>query len=768
MMKILPLALSPLLVSLGLQIPPALAGTDPSIAETIARLDQALTRDDSLLRNGAAAAPVWLSDSESFLYAHNGPDDFTVFLVDPLQDRVVRLSDDQSVRNALAGAGSESLDLRLVGLSQDRKRLLIDAARQIYLYDLLDHSAAHDPVLTLHARSHAPQVISDQFPTTFGPLREAASPDGSAFITVRDHNLYIRPATGGAPRQLTTDGHLHETWLNTQESAQSFNVHWSPDGSRIAAIQLDTRDVWHEPLPRLLENPPRADPVAYPRAGEPMHRFRVFVIDVETGEHTRVEAGDTEDHYVDLIGWRADGKAVLLQIIDREHKRLRVVSANADSGQTSLLLDESTQTYFDTWMTLGIHPVRLLSQSNGFLYLSENSGWRHIQVRAEDGSLMRTLTRGAWAVHDIVRVDESNGLVYFNASMDAQRPYDLQLYSVSVSGQDAPTLLTSGSNRNDIVMSPGNRFFLAHRSSPDTPPVVELRASDGTLVRTLSTFDPIPLLDAGFGGMESFVARDLSNSWDMHGTIIKPFHFDPAQKYPVVEIIYGGMQSFESRHQYFGFGRTGRISTVGRALLHSGFVLVLVDAPGTPGRGRRFQDAVYGTWPQTVIGNHVHAIRQAARTRPWMDMERVAVYGHSWGAFMAQHAMIEAPDFYRAAVAHNGGSDLYDQPTYIEPFMGMPANNPRNYEAASVLPRVDEFRGPILVFSSPLDVNSGFSPAFKLVDAMVRARKDIQMFVMPETNHRLYCCSRDQELYKLATIERFLKRVLQSGRAAGH
>lgn len=168
-----------------------------------------------------------------------------------------------------------------------------------------------------------------------------------------------------------------------------------------------------------------------------------------------------------------------------------------------------------------------------------------------------------------------------------------------------------------------------------------------------------------------------------------------------------------------------------------------------------------------MIANHVKAIRGAAETRPWMDQSRIGIYGHSWGGYMSQRGMIDAPDFYKAAASHAGPSDFddhpyYIEPFYIEPFMGLPKNNRKGYDAASNLNRVDQIRGPILSMPEPFDVNAGFSPGMKLVKAMMDARKEVELFSTPGSNHRLACCDQNDYFYKVAVITRFLRRQLNN------
>lgn len=730
------------------------------IAQTIQSISEMALRESASMQGGRVT-PQWLEDGNRFLFAHDGPQDLGVFLADPQAARITRLTDEAALREALskvAGTESSRLKARYVGLTADSNTLFLEVGEHILAVDVRTSSVRAAPERESAIAKRQPRLISRQFPTTFGDLVEARSPDGRRFITVRDANLFVRSAGDDSLRALTTDGTERLTWLNTQESAQSFNVYWSADSRHIAAVQLDTRDVWHEPLAHWLGARPETDYVPYPRAGEPMHRFRLAVLDVDTGSRVSVDIGDTTDRYVDILGWRSDGRAVYYQTIDREQKDLRVFAADATTGKSVQILHESRSTYIDTPMTLGIRFFFPLQRSTGFVHLSERDGWRHIYLYDERGELVRRLTQGAWPVSEVVAIDERQGWVYFRASRDESAPYDLQLFRVPLRG-GALRQLTSGPGTHTIAMSPSLRYFVAERSAPDVPPEVQLRAADGRLVAPLSRARVTQLVADGFAGIEPFVARSADGRWDMHGIIVKPHRFAAAQRYPMVEIIYGGMQSINTPHGYYLQGEAG--SLILRSLVNAGFGVVIVDAPGTPGRGKAFQDATYGIWPQTVIGNHVRWIEAAARTRPWMDLGRVGIFGHSWGGYMAQRAMIDAPLFYKVAVEHAGPADFIDHPTYIEPFMGLPQHNPAGYAAASNLTRVDAIRGPVLVMTMPLDVNSAFTPGMKFLDAMQRAKRDVDLVIFPDSNHRMNCCGLDRQMYAVALVQRYFRAHLQ-------
>jgi dipeptidyl-peptidase 4 len=729
------------------------------ISKTMADLESILTVEKEALGTGSIA-PAWLEDGTRFLYSE-WPGSLSVFLADPRTGRVSQLSRDAQVRSSLTavtGRSDNEISAQIDGLSKDGKVLYLRSTNSFFAFDVADHSLRNAPERAIEVRNSRPRLVSNQFPTTFGDLTEAPSPDEKSFITIKDDNLFLRSPPSDTLRPVTSDGVPNVSWQATEESAQTSTIFWSRDSSRIAAVQLDTRNVWHEPLMHWLEAHPRSEQTVFPRAGEPMQRFRLVLIDAVSGAKTSINTGDTTDHYVNLLGWRADGKAVFYQVFDREQKQVTFFSGDAASGASKALLSERSDTYVNTRMTLGMDFFHPLRNSNGFLLLSDRDGWRHLYRYDSDGRLVVRLTQGEWPVEELVAIDEGSGWIYFRASLDAQRPYDLQLFRVSLKG-GKPQQLTAGGGAHTIAMSPSNQFFLATRAGPSLPPVVELHACDGRLIKILGRAGIEPLLRAGFGGAEEFSALAADGTSVMHGMIVRPYNFDAAKRYPLVELIYGGMQSINVSHDSFAATGMGSAPIIA-ALTSAGIGVAVVDAPGTPGRGKRFQDATYGTWPDRVIANHVQWLEAAAKANPWMDLSRVGIYGHSWGGYLAETAMADAPAFYKVAVAHAAPADLVDHSTYIEPFLGLPNHNPLAYEKGSVLHRVGSIEGPILIMPAPLDANAAFSPGMKLVDALINAKKDFDLFVAPSNSHRMTCCGMEQALYQAAFVQRYFREHL--------
>lgn len=730
----------------------ALAGAaddrEPPMRDTLAAIDKVLAAENAAVTDGDPETH-WVDARHLLFRRSRGSLSFA--LLDTRTGTSLPITEDGWLRKLLVEAGASGA-VTIDGMSSDLATLFLAQGDAIYAVDLVRRTIARDEARMRWASIHRPRMISDQFPTTFGPLMEGPSPDGRRFIGRRDDNIVIRRVDSDAVRPITTDGVPRDSWLDTEESSEGLNAAWSPDGQRIAAVRLDSRAVHYEPVMRWLTRAPTVQEVAYPRVGDAMHKFHLGVIDATTGARVAIDTGDTSDHYLGLIGWLADGRSLLYQLIDREHKMLRIFRADAATGRAQQILSESRPTYIDTPMTLSPVLVRPLAKG-GFLYLSERDGWRHIYRHDDDGRLIKRLTSGKWPVEDIVRIDRV--WVYFTAARETS--YQAALYRVPLSGGRIERLTPEG-NARTIGFAPDGRHVVVTRSTPVMPPVTEVRRVDGTLLASIAK----TRIDTALPTIEQIEIPATDPRFTTNGLILRPAGFDPRKRYPVVEVIYGGMQlDFLPRDAYpTGWWQQGYNALMGRLLAQQGFVVVYANAPGTPGRGRAYQDAAYGRWPQGVIADHAALIRAAAATRPWMDLTRVGIFGNSWGGYLAQRALIDAPELYRAAVAMAPPSDFNDHPTYIEPFMGLPARNPAGYAAGSNLNRLDRIKGSVLVMPEPLDVNAGFSPAMKFVDGMVAVGGDVELFTLPDVNHRVNCCGWQRERYAYAVATRFLQRKL--------
>jgi dipeptidyl aminopeptidase/acylaminoacyl peptidase len=348
-----------------------------------------------------------------------------------------------------------------------------------------------------------------------------------------------------------------------------------------------------------------------------------------------------------------------------------------------------------------------------------------------EGTLIRRLTEGSFPVLQVVAVDEKSGWVYFTAHAE-KRLYDTHLYRVNFDGKGF-TRLTDGIGQHDVEFAPSKEFFLDTHSSTGRPPAVELKRADGKLLRTVSKANLEALGELNWSPPEELVVKAADKKTELYGVLYKPHDFDPSRKYPVIDFIYAGPQTTVVPRTF-----ADARGLHPQAFAQLGFITFVVDGRGTPERGKEFQDVVYGNVGRNEIPDHVAALRQLSERRPYMDLGRVGILGHSYGGYFALRAMLMAPDVYHVGVASAPVADLAETPANgIEPYLGLPQNNREAYEYSANLRLAGSLRGKLLLMIGTSDDDVRFSSAMKIADALIRANKPYDLVVLPEQPHSL-------------------------------
>jgi len=268
------------------------------------------------------------------------------------------------------------------------------------------------------------------------------------------------------------------------------------------------------------------------------------------------------------------------------------------------------------------------------------------------------------------------------------------------------------------------------RGNADSPPVIEVRNAEGTLIRELWSGIEITQ-DAGWTPPEAFKAKAADGETDLFGLLFRPRDFDPERSYPIIDHLYLGTFTTQVPHSMLD-----RMYMASQGLADLGFIVFLVDARGTPGRGKAFQDAFHGEIGQYEMADHAAVLKELAAKRPYMDLERVGAFGHSWGGYAALRAILQEPDLYSVAVASAPAVDLEDFRVAIEPYMGcLPADCPEAYERGSNTQNADKLEGKLLLLHGTSDDDVPFGDLLGLIDALTRAGKPYDLVVFPEGNH---------------------------------
>ncbi|MCL6442900.1 MAG: S9 family peptidase [Alicyclobacillus sp.] len=593
---------------------------------------------------------------------------------------------------------------------------------------------------------------------------EVPSPDGKWAAFLRGHNLWVRSLETGKAKPLTTDGLKDFDYASRPDfygaktvdlihgRKQKPLVIWSPDSTRLLTHRLDQRRVRKLPVMQYVPEgeyaPAKMHQVRYPLAGDealPTVAHVVLGLDGSRVEFQQppLELRNTDPLFCPFwqnIWWDDDGTSIYYIHPTRGYRSTQFFEANAATGAVRIVYEETSDSFMDLDMRFkgGLLPdVRVMRKRGVFIWPSQKSGWQHLYLHdLATGEQLQPITEGDWVVRELVAVDEANGWIYFLGSgREPGRDVYLQhLYRVRLDGSDL-TLLTPENANHEVHMAPDRSGFVDTYSRVNTAPVSVLRRADGELVCKLAEADIEGLLAAGYQLPEPFVVKADDGETDIYGILIRPADFDPTRRYPIIEYEYGGPQTAIVPHG-FPVGPGGDRTSYSQALAQLGFAVVMMDGRGTPGRSKAFHDAKHHLGDAAGLVDHVAGLRQLAQQHPWLDMNRVGIFGFSGGGYGSARAILTYPDVYKAAVACCGDHDnrLYDS-TWWERYMGL--GDFANYPPQDNQSLAGNLKGRLLLMHGDVDDNVHPNLTMRLVNALIEADKEFDMLLLPNRGHAL-------------------------------
>jgi dipeptidyl aminopeptidase/acylaminoacyl peptidase len=501
------------------------------------------------------------------------------------------------------------------------------------------------------------------------------------------------------------------------------------------ALRVDERAIHRVPVVDYSGPIERVTYAPYPKTGTPVPTTELHIVDAAAGVARPVQL-DTRDATVWFLGWRSTVAEGIVMRLSRTGKRLDLFAIEASGATRLLASDERPATFvgaLDFTTEDWAWQVTALPDDSGFLWMSERDGWRHVYHYGYDGAVKKQVTSGDFPVHRVVHVDSARRQIYMVASGDRAKPYDRHVYRVNFDGTGF-TALTSTPGQHDPIFSSSATFFVDMSSSLTQPQTAELRYADGTLIGRLGQASKASLEGGGYKPPEPFRVKAADGTTDLYGVLYRPADFDATKRYPIIDYIYAG--PFLAAHQttYMPSGNAAGMHRISAALAQMGFVVAMVDARGTPGRGKAFQDANYGRIGEIEIPDHVAALRELAQSRPYIDATRAGIVGHSWGGYFALRGMLTAPDFFTVGYAGAPG-DLTEAVSINEPNMGPISTNQAGYEAGSNVGRASALRGRLKIMHGTSDVMAPISTTMRMTQALIEANKTFDLLIMPGQPH---------------------------------
>ena len=725
-----------LLLMATLAAQPSLAQAPRALtAQDYARAEQFMGYHTTPLVLGAPVRPSWLP-GDRFWYHNTIPQGAEFVLVDPARRTRSRAFDHERVAAALSRAadttyGAFSLPFTQLDFSSDGRSISFDIGSRRWTCDVQGAQCTGETRRGDDARRNA-----------------IASPDGKRAAFIRDHNLWVRDLTTGAEKPLTTDGSKdfgyatnNAGWVKSDTPV----LIWAPDSKKIATFQHDGRAVGEMYLVDTRVGHPVLEQWKYPLPGDSaiftIHRV---IIDVDRGSMVRLQMPPDQhrsslcDHVVcggrwADVEWSPDGSELYFLSTSRDHKQERLRVADAATGAVRDILEETVETFFESGF--GRVNWHAFPKSNEVLWFSQRDDWGHLYLYdLTTGRLRQQITRGAWNVLQVLRVDETARTVYFTgAGREPGDPYFRKLYSVRMDGSRL-TLLTPEDADHDVTLSPSGQSFVDSYSRPDVAPVTVLRDLNGRTVLTLERADISRLLATGWTPPTPFTVKARDGRTDLHGLMFRPTAFDSTTKYPIINHHYPGPQTGSIGTRSFSAARGDT-----RALAELGFVVVQIDGMGTPLRSKSFHAAYYGNMGDNGLPDQIAGMKQLAARYSWIDVDRAGIYGHSGGGFSSADAILRYPDFFKVAVSQAGNHDNRNyEDDWAEKWQGLLerlSDSATNYDNQANQLLAKNLTGKLLIAHGTLDDNVPYYNTLLVVNELIRHNRDFDFILFPNRRH---------------------------------
>ena len=618
----------------------------------------------------------------------------------------------------------------------DSKHLIFDSQGQLWLYDLgtataVQFTSAPDP------------NIDPKF-----------SPDSSHVSYVRKHNLYVRPVSGKAEKQLTKDtkddlfnGDID--WVYGEELSVRSNYFWSPDSKQIVFLHMDETKVPTYPLVNLIPTHPTVDPEKYPKVGDPNPTVKLGVADAEKGKVRWISVTNDEEAYIPRFGWVRDG-VIWAEVLNRTEDKMDLYFVDAKSRKSRIVLTETTP---GAWIDFEHVEVRFLNSSGGFLWPSWRDGNMHLYYytfdkqnpMGADAKLERQLTSGDFAVMGIDGVDEAAGTVFFNSNQGD--PRQRHLFSVKLDGTGSQQL-THGEGLNFGKFSDDGKHYELTFAGPTTAPRITLCPVGGACAPVWQARDAVAEYGLRAPKFLEFKAEDGTT---LYGRLLLPPDAPAGGKIPLIVDIYGGPGG-----QMVQKGPTNPFDEI---LARKGFAIFAVDNRGTPGRDRRFATAIRHEFGAVELKDQLTALDQLFALYPQLDKDRTAIWGWSNGGSVTLYAMTHS-DRFRAgvAVAPVTNQANYDS-IYTERYMGLLKENPEGYAQSDITKAAANLHGALMLAHGTGDDNVHFQNSVQMIDALIKAGKQFRLMIYPNKTHSIAGSDARDQMFHM--IEEHFERELK-------
>ena len=667
----------------------------------------------------------WLPGGNSFWYSNNLPGDETEYIfVDAIKGTRHPAFDHQKLAAALSASTGKTVEAKKLSI----ETLAFDTKKKQLKFRFNDTWWQYDiKKYTCKQLETPPDTLAEVPDPRSRPRwmrnwrRDSVSADKKWIASIRDYNVIVYSSDKRELIQFTSDG--------TKEKPYG-QLEWSPDGKYVVGYKTDPRE--QQEVYRILTSVPNTtrgqlQTQRYAQPGDEFTGYEMFIFNPASGKPLKVKTEIYNFLGMPRLRWRADdNRYFTYEKADRGHQRFRIIEVDAETGNTRNIIDEKTNTFIYEQKIY----TEYLEETNEIVWSSEKDGWRHLYlVDAVKGEIKNVITSGDWVVREIDSVDAVKREVWFRASgmNPNEDPYNVHYYRIGLDGKNL-VRLTVATGNHSVSFSPDRKYYIDTYSQPAMPHVAELhRTSDGKLITPLEKADISAYLAMGLRLPEVFVAKGRDGKTDIWGVVCRPRHFDSTKRYPVIENIYAGPQGSFVPKNFMFYGEMQSIAELG-------FIVVQSDGMGTYNRSKAFHDVCWQNLADAGFEDRILWIKALAAKYPYIDTERVGIYGTSAGGQNAAGAVLFHPEFYTAAVAACGCHDnRVDKQWWNEQWMGYPVGN--HYEAQSNITNAGKLQGKLFLIVGENDSNVPPESTYRLADALIKAGKTFDFLAVPGMGH---------------------------------
>ena len=557
--------------------------------------------------------------------------------------------------------------------------------------------------------------------------KATAEESNSGYIAYLDnYNLFV--SGGSMAKQVTTDGSkdiVYASSVHRDEFGISKGIFWSNSGSQLAFYRMDKSMVTDYPIINWTQRPAKVELTKYPMAGDKSHHVTVGVYHTSTQSTVWLKTGEPAEQYLTNIAWSPDDKFVFMAVVNRDQNHLWLNKYDAATGNfIATIFEETDNKYVEPLVPM----LFVKNKPAQFIWQSNRDGWNHLYLYDANGKLIKQLTRGNWEVLEVKGFNSKGDNLFYTSTEDS--PVSRNLYSLNIRSGNTKRI-TTGSFVHVTQLSSDGTCILDTYSSPENPRTVQL-VDTKTAKTKLLLQAPDPLAGFAKGKLSIFTLKNI-NGEDLYCRMFKPVHFDSTKKYPVIVYWYGGPHVQLIVNGWNG----GAVDYWSQYMAERGFLVFTVDTRGSDNRGKEFEQSIFRMHGDVQMEDMMTAVNFLS-SQSFVDIDRMGLFGWSYGGFMTTDFMLNHPGVFKAAVA--GGPVMnwqYYEIMYGERYMDTPQENPDGYAATDLTKQVSKLKGKLLLIHGLQDPVVVQQNSVSFVKACVDKGVQVDYMIYPGHEHNV-------------------------------